>query len=207
MGCPVDLVEVLYGIKRREREEHVREAGVYWVSDLVRCPLKREFEFRFPELSLSSVFLPWLIVGDLIHRGLESVISEFFGPDASVEVEGEREVRLPDGRVVRVRGRADAVIVRGGVRVGVEIKSVRGDMDFPLAHHVDQVRIYNWLLNLDHSILVYVTPERVTQFNVNGRVDEEEIVERILDKDAPRYQWECSYCPYAVLCPNKVIRR
>ena len=206
MGCSVDLVGVLYELKRREREEHVREEGVYWVSDLVRCPLKREFEFRFPELVLSHLFSPPLILGDLIHRGLEAVIRDYYGDSASVEVEGEKEVRLPDGRVVRVRGRADAIVDFGGVRVGVEIKSVRADMDFPLPHHVDQVRIYNWLFGLDHSVLVYVTPERVTQFPVLDRVDEGEVVERITDDNAPRYGWECGYCPYSVLCPKKVLR-
>ncbi len=203
----IDLIELIYSIKKREKEEHVREPGTYWVTDLVRCPLKREYEVKYPELTLTQIFSPPLILGDLVHRGLESIIKEVYGDDVSVEVEGEKELKLPSGESVKVRGRADAVLSLGNSRIGIEIKSVRGDMEFPLNHHVDQVRIYNWLFDLEKSVLIYITPERITQFEVSDRVNEGEVVERILSNKAPRYSWECSYCPYAVLCPKKTKAR
>jgi len=202
---PIDLVRLIYQLKLKELKEHQRQESVYWVTDLVRCPLKRYFEITYPEIIASQVFTPTFIQGDLIHKGLEKLLKEAY-PEGRVEVEvdGVKDVVLPDGRKVSVRGRADAIISLKDNRIGVEIKSLRSDIAIPLQHHVDQVRAYNWLFNFPYSILIYITPERVTQYEVSDRFGEGEVIERILSKEAPRYSWECSYCPYSVLCPHKV---
>ena len=200
----IDLVDLVYRFRKEEKEQHQRIEGVYWVTDLTRCPLKRTYEFKYPELTAKDVFSPVFIMGDLAHRGVESLIKEFFLDAASVEVEGSREVSLPNGRKVIVRGRADAIIDLGdNSKVGVEVKTARADLGIPQQHHIDQVRVYNWLFSLSYSILFYVTPDRVTQFEVRDSVDEEEIIERITSTTYPRYPWECSYCPFSVLCPHK----
>jgi len=204
----IDLVKLIYQLKLKEMQEHKREENVYWVTDLVRCPLKRYYEITYPEIITSQIFTPPFIQGDLIHKGLEELLKEAF-PEGkvSVEVEGEKEVVLPDGEIVTVDGRADAIVSLDNKKVGVEIKSLRSDMGIPLEHHVDQVRAYNWLFDLNYSILIYVTPERVTQYKVSDRFSEGEVIERILSNEAPRYPWECSYCPYSVLCPHKVVSK
>ncbi len=204
----INLVQLIYQLKLKEMQEHRREKNVYWVTDLVRCPLKRYYEITYPELITSQVFTPPFIQGDLIHKGLERLLKEAF-PEGkvSVEVEGGKEVVLPDGKKVTVEGRADAIISSDDEKIGVEIKSLRSDVGIPLDHHVDQVRAYNWLFNLSYSILIYVTPERITQYMVSDKFSEGEVIERILSNKAPRYPWECTYCPYSVLCPNKVTSK
>ena len=200
----IDLVDLVYKFRKEEKEQHQRTEGVYWVTDLTRCLLKREYELKYPELVAKDVFSPVFIMGDLAHRGIESLIKEFFLDAASVEVEGSREVVLPNGQKVIIKGRADAIIDLGeGIKVGVEVKTARADVGIPQPHHIDQVRIYNWLFNLKYSILFYVTPDRITQYEVSDRVSEEEIIERITSTTHPRYSWECSYCPFSVLCPHK----
>ena len=202
----IDLVDLVYKFRKEEKEQHQRVECVYWVTDLTRCPLKRTYEFKYPELIAKDVFSPIFIMGDLAHRGVESLIKEFFLNAASVEVEGSRELTLPNGRKVIIRGRVDAIIDLGeGSSVGVEVKTARADLGIPQQHHIDQVRIYNWLFNLSYSILFYVTPDRVTQFEVRDRAAEEEIIERITSSTYPRYPWECSYCPFSVLCPHKKV--
>ena len=204
----VDLVKVIYHVKLKELQKHKREEGVYWVTDLVRCPLKRQYEITYPEIVASQVFTPPFIQGDLIHKGLEELLKEAFPEgEVSIEVEGGKEVTLPNGRKVVVEGRADAILSLNDERIGIEIKSLRSDIDIPLEHHVDQVRAYNWLFNLPYSILIYITPERITQYKVIDRFSEGEVIERILSKEAPRYSWECNYCPYSVLCPHKMTRK
>ena len=47
----LDIVKMIYEANKEEREKHKREENVYWVSDLVRCPLKRIYEMIYPELS------------------------------------------------------------------------------------------------------------------------------------------------------------
>lgn len=204
MSSELDIVSILYRIKKESIEERRREEDVYWVTDLVRCPLKREYEILYPEIRMSSIFSPAAIMGDLVHLGLEEILRKRLdNATVLVEVEGSRRVSLPNGREAEVRGRCDVIVELGGVKLGIEIKTSRSDMRIPLEHHIDQARIYNWLFNLERSYLVYITPERIAQYPVDQKASEEEIVSRISSKAYPRYLWECRYCDYSVLCPFK----
>ncbi|MEM2005026.1 MAG: CRISPR-associated protein Cas4 [Zestosphaera sp.] len=207
ISSSIDLINTLYRLSKEERERHPRRPEAYWVTDLVRCILKRDFELKYPELVESEVFTPTYILGTLVHKGLQELLKSTISNDVLTEVEGRREVRLPDNRVVSVEGRADLLIRIGEELVGVEIKTSRSDLELPKQHHVDQARIYNWLFNLRHTILIYVTPERVTQFLVEDRVTDEEVIRRLTISRFPRYEWECRYCSYSVLCPYKVSVR
>ncbi len=204
MGQEFDVVSILYRIKKEALMKRKREPHIYWITDLVRCPLKREYEALYPELSLGSIFSPSAVVGDLIHIGLEEIFRrEISGAAVLTEVEGSRKIKLPDGREVEVRGRGDVIIETSNLRFGVEIKSARGDTKIPLEHHIDQARLYNWLFNLGLTYLVYITPERIAQYPIDQKASDEEVISRILSKIYPRYLWECRYCDYAVLCPFK----
>ncbi|RLF13766.1 MAG: CRISPR-associated protein Cas4 [Thermoprotei archaeon] len=211
----MDLVGELYRYFRDEREKHKREPGVYWVTDLVSCSQKEKFSRTYPELELAQLFRPALVQGALVHAGLEAVLKEILeerGAEVEVEPEAILELdlgeHLPDatGRVT-VKGRADLVVkAPTGERVGVEIKTARADLSLPHEHHVDQVRIYNTMFGLEGSIIVYVTPDRVTQYEVRDRMSLADMARRVVEARAPRYPWECAYCPFAVLCPYKVVR-
>jgi CRISPR-associated exonuclease Cas4 len=141
---------------------------------------------------------------------LKHVLGERKGLKVEVEPEASAEVNLSQfqpgaGRVV-VKGRIDAILTSPeGERVGVEVKSMRGDAQLPLEHHVDQVRLYNLLFDLPATILLYVTPDRITQYEVRERADWREVAQRVLEPKAPRYPWECRYCPFAVVCPRKRV--
>ncbi|MEM1623055.1 MAG: CRISPR-associated protein Cas4 [Sulfolobales archaeon] len=203
----IDIVSLIYSYARAEREKHKREKGVIWVTDLIRCPLKLVFEERYPELALRDVFKPGLIMGNLLHRGLESLLKDLIqaqGLIVETEVEVSRDVVLNDGTLVYVKGRLDAVISRDIGKVTIEVKTSRSGRNIPQKHHVDQVRAYNWLTDSIGTVLIYITPSRITQFFVEDRMDTSEVVSRITSKKAPRYSWECTYCAYSVLCPNKV---
>jgi CRISPR-associated exonuclease Cas4 len=200
----LDLVNLLYAVSKEEKEKHPRKADTYWVTDLVRCPLKREYELKYPELVEKEIFTPVFILGTLVHRGLQELLKSIMGEGVSTEVEGSREVVLPDGRKVIVEGRADIVVKISDEMIGVEIKTARSDYELPKPQHVDQARIYNWLFNLNQTILVYITPERVTQYLVSDKATEDEVVSRITSRKIPRYDWECKYCSYSVMCPYKV---
>lgn len=208
-GGKFSVIELLFSVRRRERAQHKREPETYWVTDLVRCPLKREFEEKYPELVEQHVFHPVFILGDLVHAGLERLLQEELaqhGASVEVEVEGVKKVKLPGKGLVRIKGRMDVLVELGDKRIGIEIKTARGDAGLPLQQHVDQVKLYNWLFDLSSSVLVYVTPERVTEYTVADAFDESDVAEMVLSSESPRYAWECGYCSFAVLCPNKVKR-
>jgi len=198
------IQELLYKIKLEDMKKHERGKNEYFVSDLIRCPLKRVFEEKYPELVLNQAYDPTLLLGDIVHLGLESFLKKVFDEGLvkgilGVEVEKKRSV----GDYV-IRGRIDALIeLEDGERVGVEIKYSRRDIGLPHNHHVLQVKIYNWLYDLPKSILIYITPNRITEYVIDERISEEEIISLIKDENSPRWPWECQYCRFAILCPNK----
>lgn len=203
----IDIVLLMYSYARVEREKHKREKGVIWVTDLVRCPLKLVFEERYPELALQEIFKPSLMIGNLLHRGLESLLKDLVqaqGFTVETEVEVSKDVVLDDGTSIYVKGRLDAVLSRDLEKVAIEVKTSRSDRNIPQKHHVDQVRAYNWLTDSIGTVLLYITPSRITQFFIEDRMDTAEVVSRITSKKAPRYSWECGYCTYSVMCPNKI---
>lgn len=208
-----DIVEELYKYFREERVKHVREPGVYWVTDLVSCSLKPQYERLYPELSMPDLFNPVLVQGVLVHKGLGLLLAQLLevkGAKVEVEKEASIEVDLSavglSGKAI-VKGRADVIVsLPGGERVGIEVKTARSDIQLPLEHHVDQVRAYNTLFVLSRSYLLYVTPERIVQYEVSERMSVEELALRVAEHKAPRYAWECRYCSFAVLCPSKVTR-
>lgn len=208
-----DIVEEIYKYFREERLKHAREPGVHWVTDLISCSLKPQYERLYPELNMSDVFNPLLIQGVLVHRGLALLLTQLLeAKGAKVEVEKEAciEVNLGEaglGGKALVRGRADIIVILPtGERVSIEVKTARSDVQLPMEHHLDQVRAYNSIFGLSKSYLLYVTPERISQYEVSGRMSVEELALRVTEHRAPRYAWECRYCNFAVLCPSKVTR-
>ncbi|MEM0500722.1 MAG: PD-(D/E)XK nuclease family protein, partial [Ignisphaera sp.] len=102
-----------------------------------------------------------------------------------------------------IKGRIDAIV---GDYI-IEIKSGSSDRNLPYEQHIIQTRIYMWLSNLDKAILLYVTPNRIVEYQIKGTMSDKEITELvksiITGQPAPRYIWECKYCIYSILCPFK----
>jgi len=209
------IVELVYEWRREAQLRRVRHPRVLYVTDLVRCPLKRRFEILFPELASQDLMGPASVAGLLLHLGIESVVAEYAarrGYSVEAEVEVARVVRLSADEYV-LSGRPDIVLRAGSEPpTVVEVKTSRSDASIPYGHHVLQVQLYAWMLNAKEALLIYVTPERIAEFSLSElgarRLTEADVVrlaeETVSAAKAPRYEWECRYCRYAVVCPRKV---
>jgi len=199
------IVEFLAKKRVEDRLSHQREKNTFYVTDLVRCPLKAVYEEKFKELAIAEVYNPSTIMGELIHKGLET-FTEIEGYQVSSEVEGEKELNYFD-EVVNIKGRADIILQKDNEKIIVEIKSARRDKELPHIHHRMQLRAYLWLFGASKGILFYFTPDRFTEFTVDKPLDDEEIIklvqENMLLRPTPRFDWECKYCVFSVVCPNK----
>ena len=199
------IVEFLAKKRVEDRLSHQREKDTFYVTDLVRCPLKAVYEEKFKELAIAEVYNPSTLMGELIHMGLET-FNEIDGYEVLSEVEGEKEVKVGED-IVRIKGRADIILQKGDEKIIVEIKSARGDKGLPHLHHLMQLRAYLWLFGAEKGILFYVTPDRFTEFTVDNPLDEATIIklvqENISLSPSPRFAWECEYCVFSVVCPNK----
>lgn len=174
-----------------------------YVIDLIHCPLKYYYQKQYKELTIASAINPVTILGELIHYGIEEIILKIFNmANVKIETEFVKEIEV-DGAIYIIKGRIDAIVDD----YIIEIKSSRSDTFIPQTHHVIQTRIYLWLTGYRKAILLYITPNRIVQFDIddpatNGEISD--LVRGILYRSPiPRYPWECNYCIYSVLCSYK----
>ncbi|QXJ30687.1 CRISPR-associated protein Cas4 [Saccharolobus shibatae] len=200
------ITEFLLKKKLEEQLSHVKEENTIYVTDLVKCPRKVKYESEYKELAISQVYTPSAILGDILHLGLENLLKENFSAEA--EVETQREIQV-EGRVYKIKGKADAIIKNNsGESIIIEIKTSRSDKGLPLIHHRMQLQIYLWLFNTKKGILIYITPDRIAEYEINEPLDEATIVRLAEDtitlRNSPRFNWECKYCIFSVVCPAKL---
>jgi len=208
----INLVEALVDYLSYEHYEHFpRKPEEFWVIDLTRCSGKREFELAYPELAWLNTFNVRLILGTLVHKGLqylaESKLILSDKHNIHVELEFEKTLDL-DGKSVTVVGRPDLTFEREDeIEVVVDIKCVTGLYGTPHEHHELQIAIYKWLSGAKDGYLLYVSPQGFCQRRVDDVVDDYDIWQLITEKKTPRYSWECEYCAYARFCSSAIRRR
>ncbi|ARM76204.1 CRISPR-associated protein Cas4 [Acidianus manzaensis] len=201
------IVEYLTKLKLQDYLSHQKENDTFYVTDLLRCPLKISFEEKYKELAISEVYTPATILGDLVHKGLES-LDKIGDYKVNAEVEGKKDIQLlEENRKITIKGRADIILENEKEKIIVEIKSARADKGLPHKHHLMQLQIYLWLFSINKGILLYITPDRITEFEVNNPLDDASIIKLVQENlnlsPSPRFPWECEYCTFSILCPNK----
>lgn len=204
-GSLMGILDEIYRIKQKDFTDKLQEAtnpSIVYVTDLTSCSMKRIMRIRYPLLSFR--FEPPIILGELVHTGLEKILMD---KGWKAEVQVEKRVNI-DGTEYLLKGRADLVkYSQDDESKAEEIVEIKTGRDLPLnaphEHHALQLRIYLDLFGAKKGYLVYITPERIVEFSVDPEpVDIETLIrETIYNERAPRYEWECRYCPYRRICP------
>ncbi len=198
------IVEFLAKKKMEDYLSHIREQDTFYITDLVRCPLKTEFETKYKELAVSEVYTPATMLGDIVHKGLESLI-RIENYTTRTEVEGEKIINLE--KPFKIKGRSDIILENENEKIIIEIKSARSDNGIPHKHHIMQLQLYLWLFEAKKGILFYITPDRFTEFEINQPMDDATVInlvqQNIQKSPSPRFPWECQYCIFSIICPNK----
>ncbi len=210
------IQEVLYEMNVRDFHRF-RSAGdgEVHVSSLVVCPLKWFYAKKYPDIAVAQQFQGYLILGKLVHLGLQRVLEKpglIHGAKRVLfEVEAEKKVSVEHRGltlIYTIKGRADMLVETiSGERIVVEVKTAKGDYGIPHKHHELQLRIYMNMLSAEKGVLLYITPDRVTEYHVTGPLGDLELkslIKGFLDRKGPAWDWECLRCPYNILCPSKV---
>jgi len=207
MDMEFDITALIYSWRIEEAKKKLEEKleNEIYVTDLVYCPLKYYFQKKFREITLAESFNPVTIYGEVVHVGIEEVLKEILGSNnVKTEVEYEKNIEV-EGKSYIVKGRVDAII--GDYLI--EIKSSRSDANIPHKHHIQQLRLYLWLTGFKKALLLYITPNRISQYFVTEPASDGEVSDLIrsllAQSPAPRYSWECTYCPFSIVCSNKRV--
>lgn len=193
------ITRLIYGLKMKEQRERLEEAKnpeIIYVTDLVACTHKYHLRLMFPELTMK--FEPSAILGDLVHAGLEKYLEK---EGFEVEVPIEKKISVK-GREYIVKGRVDAY--KPSEELVIEIKSGRTSQNLPREHHVYQLKIYLDLLDANKGILIYVTPEKILEYEINRSkdIDVKSLIKSIVEDNVhPKWSWECKYCVFQKICP------
>lgn len=206
----MSMIKIVDNLYRWRIDEAVKKLeskldNEFYVTDLIYCPLKYKYQKIYKELTISSAVNPTTLLGEFTHYGVEKILVDLFGSsNVRLEIDYERGLEV-DGVLYVVKGRVDAVISDWII----EIKTSRFDISIPQNHHVMQTRIYLWLTGLTHALLLYITSNRIAEFIIDKPATDGEIADlirgTISGAPAPRYSWECRFCIYATLCPNKKV--
>ncbi|BAB67612.1 CRISPR-associated protein Cas4 [Sulfurisphaera tokodaii] len=213
----LSLTQTLFRRRFNDKKAHEKkDNNTIYVTDLLYCPLKSRLREQFKELTYAEAYTPSTLQGSLIHDSVERILREEL--NAEVEVPISKEIKIGD-QVYTLIGRADAI----KDNAVIEIKTSRNDSGIPRVEHVLQLRIYlnmlnnnpNWDKRLSqngtrfYGILLYITPDRITEFHIEDGISEDELSELVQDfiytRITPKHDWECKYCVFAKVCPNKVI--
>lgn len=187
-----------------ESLKRINNDDVY-ITELVNCPMKYYLRLRYPSLMVQYNFNEKILIGKLLHEGIESIIRRIISL-ANNNIEIEKPISLEiDG--LRVIGRAD-IVTDSEV---IEIKTTRSCNGLPHDNHMLQASIYAYALNKPSARLVYIVLNndvRILEYYVDPitREDLEKLVMEFREaKPSPRYTWECNYCIFKAYCPNRVV--
>jgi len=207
------IQELLYRIALEQELQHFenRDKGPIVsvsVTDLVACSQRYHFVRRYPEIKIQMNYNPILVLGRILHVGLETIIRSQWH-DVETEKPIEKIISLDDGRVIRVAGVVDAYVP--GESLVIEFKTSRADHELPLQHHVLQLKIYMNMLQAEHGLLFYINPDRISEYAIDNSIDDWQLQalvnETLNNQRHPRYDWECNYCPYSIMCPYKKLNK
>jgi len=198
----LSLTQTLFKKRFNDKKNHEKkDSNTIYVTDLLYCPLKPRLREQFKELTLAEAYNPSTLQGSLIHESVERILIEEL--NAEVEIPVTKEITI-DGEVYKLVGKVDAK----KDNVIIEIKTSKTDVGIPKEEHVLQLRIYVNMLNAEHGILLYITPDRITEFYVDTGISDDKLIELVQDYiytiRIPRHEWECKYCVFAKVCPHKV---
>lgn len=119
-----------------------------------------------------------VIIGSLLHIGVD-VITGYRSEVYNKKVGGYVVKGTPD------------LLMDGDL---VEVKFTMYPPKAPREHDELQLRIYMWLLDKDVGYLWYFSPYGIREFEVDGKLSDEDIIDLIENPRIPFWDFECKYC-------------
>jgi len=213
--------ELLKGFIKEAQTYYLPSNNTLWVSMLIQCPYKFRLLREIPSLKALIQLQSNVLIGNLIHKGIEYYIAKF---DIGI---GERYVRIEknvDGNHYTITGRVDVVDNNYCYEIKT-INTVINDYRIPLRPHIEQLLFYLYMLNKEFNegekdyvfikyslgYLVYIDLGKYTIKEIEVRFNDYAYnkVDEIIDdrirnfvkmEKIPLYDGECNYCLFKSWC-------
>ncbi len=166
------------------------DENTYAVYEVLECKAKAKFMRAMPHMIVSTLVNPSSLIGLLLHEGLNEILRQ------------ENRTRVftksvnVNNTAFRINGWPDYY---DGGKV-IEIKFTTRPISEPEQRHVQQTRMYMWLTDVMEGYLIYITPRRVVEFKIESPMTDDEVVKVIKEWSSPRYDNECTTCPFRTIC-------
>lgn len=196
------------------------DVEVYQVSELCYCRLKT---LRIRELikNIQSFedFLNWyldnyggnlpnIILGHLVEQGLKIVTGFESGKLVTklfnIKINSNEEEIV---KKILIFGEPDIVAYVNGKPVAIiEVKYSSFLNEIP-EHYILQLKLYMNLYDVEEGRLILVTPNRVRERKIVGKVSDDEVIEHVTHwyETFPLHEWECKRCYFRKDCKYAVI--
>ena len=184
----VKLIENHIVTRNLKLYDELTDSNKIFAKDLCYCKHKAELRKKYRSIEMEVLKKPNVQFGILIHYALEQIFRDY---NFEVEVKGEKQV----GDYV-ISGRIDAIVTAKDGKHGVEIKS---------SSHINdaikmQAKIYNWLFDLNSTIVLLVNEKRIIGVNIYQKYKDETILKMIKSWKSPMWSYECKNCEYLMVC-------
>ena len=214
-------------------EGRTTKTGELHVSHLIYCPFKYYYELKYPEIvnEPNLAVLEGIRWEDYITKILAKIFRRHGGSEITTELNsrfkwGGREYTLigrPDF-MAELNGTIYVIEIKKPknliVSPSAEIKEFHlnaGEVFIP-ENYILQAQIYDYMARLEFGDKVKTAILALTQLRHRGktrmnvsvtpiqpitREEIKEIVRRFFEEPAPRYSWECFFCPFNAVCDYK----
>ena len=184
----VKLVENHIVTRNLKLYDELTNSNKIFVKDLCYCKRKAELRKKYRSIEVEVLKKPVVQFGIMIHMALENIFKDY---NFEVEVKNEKQV----GDYV-ISGRIDALVVTKDGKHGIEIKS---------SSHINdaikmQAKIYNWLFDLNSTIVLLVNEKKIIGVNIYQKYKDETILKMIRNWKSPMWSYECKNCEYLMVC-------
>lgn len=219
-----------YLSSERKRKNRKRDIKVFYPSELTFPCLRGQYlKYTQPEIPVSPktqrIFKIGTIIHDFIQDSFKKANSEFSLLDLEASIQGAYSA---SGDLIRIRGRADAIIERNGEEYIVELKSIapqpyRDDvfrfLNEPKESHLKQILWYMQSANIKKGVIIYIEKVGAETKTFTISLDDYSTQQSITETAKELYKhlktgtippretnhWNnkiCNYCQYYDACEN-----
>lgn len=177
------------------------ENAVY-AYELTTCQRKIEYRDRFSDAAMLDRQRWPLLKGEAVDDLINNILEEDYITDGSMDF------KIPETEGIKfIRCRPDVLALREPGNIPIEIKTTKSLRYGASKHHAIQANVYAQCWDAPFALLFYFSPDGRKYYRI-GRDMDVNIPQLIREMDAsPRWDWECSYCPFSHLCPFKKVEK